>query len=195
MFQPPPIPSWDGLHPLVIHFPIALLLVAPIFVLIGAFAEPKKGKTSLVAALLLMILGTSSLFLAVATGEAAGERVVTNAQASAVLEEHEEMAETARAVFSALTVVLALIIFVPAMLRREVPRRAFVALPIIFLFFYGAGALLLANTAHQGGRLVHEFGVRAVVAGTSEQTPGANETGRGGERETDDHGQRGRDEH
>jgi uncharacterized membrane protein len=77
------------------------------------------------------------------------------------------MAETTRAVFSALTVVLALIISVPAMLKRDIPRRAYVALPIVFLLFYGAGALLLTNTAHQGGRLVHEFGVRARVAGAA----------------------------
>ena len=36
MIQTPPIPSWDGLHPLIIDFPIALLLVAPLLVLIGA---------------------------------------------------------------------------------------------------------------------------------------------------------------
>ncbi len=31
----PPFPSWDGLHPLIVHFPIALLLVAPLFVVLG----------------------------------------------------------------------------------------------------------------------------------------------------------------
>jgi hypothetical protein len=33
------------------------------------------------------------------------------------------------------------------------------ALPIAFLALYSAGLLLLVNTAHQGGRLVHELGV------------------------------------
>ena len=28
MIDLPPVPTWDGLHPLIIHFPIALLLVA-----------------------------------------------------------------------------------------------------------------------------------------------------------------------
>ena len=37
MLQFPPFPLWDSLHPLIIHFPIALLLVCPLFILIGAF--------------------------------------------------------------------------------------------------------------------------------------------------------------
>ena len=35
MIQLPPIPGWYELHPLVVHFPIALLLIAPLFVLLG----------------------------------------------------------------------------------------------------------------------------------------------------------------
>ena len=51
MIQMPPIPSWDGLHPLIIHFPIALLLVAPLLVLVGALLKPEKGRPVLYVAL------------------------------------------------------------------------------------------------------------------------------------------------
>ena len=40
MLQFPAIPSWDALHPLIIHFPIALLLIAPIFIIVGAVLAP-----------------------------------------------------------------------------------------------------------------------------------------------------------
>ena len=39
----PPVPNWSELHPLVIHFPIALLLVAPLFVIAGVILAPPKG--------------------------------------------------------------------------------------------------------------------------------------------------------
>jgi len=43
MLHFPPIPNWDALHPLIIHFPIALLLIAPIFVVVGAALTPPRG--------------------------------------------------------------------------------------------------------------------------------------------------------
>ena len=51
-------------------------------------------------------------------------------------------------------------------LKREDTRLTTTILPLAFLVLYSAGALLLVNTAHNGGRLVHEFGVRAMVAPT-----------------------------
>lgn len=172
MFQLPPVPSWDGLHPLIIHFPIALLLVAPLFILIGAVVEPRRGRVFLIAALVMLVLGATSIFFAVETGEAAGKLAERSPQINAVLEQHEELAERTKLVFSVLTFALAVLIFLPALLRRELSRVAYVAMPLIFLFFYGAGMLLLSNTAHNGGRLVHEFGVHAIVA----PTPGAPAT-------------------
>ena len=71
MIQFPPIPSWDALHPLVIHFPIALLLVVPFLIVVGALVPPERGRAILYVALALMIAGTLGTFLAVATGEAA----------------------------------------------------------------------------------------------------------------------------
>lgn len=163
----PPMPTWEGLHPLIVHFPIALLLVAPLFGLFGLLAtlrSPSKGRPLLVAALLLMVLGTASAFLAAETGEAAAKIASRTPQISSVIEQHEDLAETVQITFSALTVVFGGILFVPKLLRREPSRGVLTALLAAFLIAYSAGALVLANTAHAGGRLVHELGVKAVVA-------------------------------
>ena len=32
MLQLPPMPTWDAMHPLLIHFPIVLLLISPLFI-------------------------------------------------------------------------------------------------------------------------------------------------------------------
>jgi uncharacterized membrane protein len=167
MFQLPPIPTWDGLHPLIIHFPIGLLLVAPILILIGSFMSPKKGRTMLLAALVLMVLGTVSVFIALSTGEAAAELADRTPEVNSMIQHHEQLAEKTRIVFTVLTLGFAAILFIPTLLKREVSRSSHMLLPLIFLCFYGAGAILLADTAHQGGRLVHEFGVRALVAPTA----------------------------
>ena len=159
----PPIPSWSELHPLVIHFPIALLLVAPIFILGTVFTVPKKGRPFLLAALVLMILGTAGTFLAVATGEAAGEAAERTAAMSVILERHEELAQTTRAIFSVLTIIFAAILFLPGLLKRESTVPVSRILPLAFLLLYGAGAVVLVNTAHNGGRLVHEYGIRGVM--------------------------------
>lgn len=163
MIQFPPIPGWDALHPLIIHFPIALLLVAPFLIVAGALRPPERGRTIFYVALALMIAGTLGTFLAVASGEAAGRIVERTPQIDAVLEQHEKLAEATRVTFSVLTVVFAAILLVPRMLGRVSGRLISTTLPLVFLLFYAAGVLLVTNTAHNGGRLVHEFGVKAAV--------------------------------
>lgn len=164
MFQFPPIPSWDGLHPLIIHFPIALLMVAPLFITAGAIMQPAKGRTYHLAGLALMLLGTAAVFVAVETGEAAGELAERVQGIKQVLESHEMLAERTRVVFSVLSVIFAALLFVPRLLKHAESRLVTTTLPLAFLILYSAGMLLLVNTAHNGGRLVHEFGVRATVS-------------------------------
>jgi uncharacterized membrane protein len=166
----PPIPSWNELHPLVIHFPIALLLVAPLFIVIGIIVNPGKGRPFLTAALVLMLLGTAGTFFAIATGEAAGEIVERTPAVSAVLERHEDLAEMTRIVFSVLTLLFAAILLLPRLLKREPSVATARILPLAFLIFYSAGAVILVNTAHNGGRLVHELGVHARIT-QSNATP------------------------
>ena len=165
MFQLPPAPTWDGLHPLIIHFPIVLLLIAPLFVVIGAALSPQRSKSFFISALILMVLGTASTFVAIETGEAAGKIASRTPEINRILQQHEQLAERTRLSFSILTLLFAGLLLLPRILKRE--GRMFTAvLPIVFLVIYGGATVLLANTAHNGGRLVHEFGVQALVAPT-----------------------------
>jgi uncharacterized membrane protein len=175
MIQLPPLPAWDALHPLIVHFPIALLLITPLFILLGSVLEEEKGRMYLISGLILMALGTGAVFVALQTGEAAGKLAERTPEINAVLEHHEQLAETTRAAFSALTVIFAAILFLPRLLRRS-SGRLMRTLPLVFLLIYGAGMLVLVSTAHNGGRLVHEFGVHALV-GPGAPAPGAHAEG------------------
>jgi uncharacterized membrane protein len=161
MLTLPPIPSWQAIHPLIVHFPIALLLIAPLFIVIGVLQKSKSSFPFLLVALILMALGTASTFVAASSGEAAGQLVDKAPAVKAVLEQHEELAEITEIAFSALTLIFAAILFVPRLLRRERNYVISTMLPLVFLVFYATGAISLMNTAHQGGRLVHELGVKA----------------------------------
>ncbi len=160
----PPWPGWTGLHPLIIHFPIALLLVAPLFVL-GAIVRPRDAARFTLPALVLLVLGTAGAFVAVATGEAAAELVTRSDAVAAALERHSELAETARNVFALLTLVYAAIVILPVGLRALARPAYTVAANAVFLVLLLGGNLLVANAAHQGGMLVHGLGVQALVPG------------------------------
>ena len=163
MLLMPPIPSWDALHPLIIHFPIALLLVAPLFIIAALLVSAPRRQAFVISALALMILGTASVYVALSTGEAAGKLAERTPQLNAVLERHENLAERTRIIFTGLTVMLAGILTVPRLVKWE-PRRAMSAMIlVVFLVLYGGAAQLLINTAHHGGLLVHQFGVTAMV--------------------------------
>jgi uncharacterized membrane protein len=170
----PPIPAWTSLHPLIIHFPIALLFVAPLFIVAAAFwRRHREGWT--LGALALMGIGTLSLFFAVATGEAAGQLVERTPQITATLERHEALAETGRVVFSLLTLAFATWVLVPLVLKREPGAWVRRTVTVLFLLAYAGGISHLTRVAHEGGRLVHEFGVRSIIAATDPDTasPGA----------------------
>jgi uncharacterized membrane protein len=154
------IPPWNGLHPLVIHFPIVLLLVAALFVLAAAI-RGERGETCRNCALVLMVLGTAGAFLAVATGQAAAQIATGSPGFEDMISDHAESAEDVRLIFSILTAVWAVIVLVPGRLWAPVLVRWRPVAQWVFFAFYATGTYTVARTAHLGGHLVNEFGIRA----------------------------------
>jgi len=162
MVEIPPIPSWDGLHPIIIHFPVGLLLVAPLFIALSLFAK-KWGRAFAISALILMALGTAAAFIAVETGEAAARIADRTPEINKVLQHHQELADKVRIIFPVLTLLFASLLFGPKLVKRELKPALLALLTTIFLLIYMVGTLVLANTAHNGGILVHGYGVHALV--------------------------------
>lgn len=159
--------SWDALHPMVVHFPIALLYIAPIFLILAAVFA-KKSKAWLWASAIIIVAGTGFAFVAASTGEAAEEFAEGVVAAETTLEQHEEMAELVEAIFGALSLSILAIAgafqFVPFLKTRT---RALQVILASFLLAHFVGLGVLTEAAHQGGRLVHEFGIQARTGGST----------------------------
>jgi len=177
----PPLPPWEGLHVLVVHMPIGLLVVASVFVLLAS-VFPRWFGTS---ALILLVLGTLGAWLAVATGEAARDMVEDGPDPMwEVLERHEELGELARNVFAGLTVLYAVIVLVPLVWKKAARPTVAVITNLVFLVLLLGANTLLANAAHLGGHLVHLYGVRAQLGldeSFSEEEAGSEEEEAGSE--------------
>jgi len=161
--QFPPIPSWDAIHPLIIHFPIALLLLSPLFVLIAAVVRPPGNRPYMMVALITLLLGTFSIFLAASSGEEAAELADRTGGVNAVLAAHESLASTCQVLFAIYSALFAGLFIWQRVSRMGPTRIVSAAAPLVFLAAYSVGLVYLVNTAHAGGRLVHEFGVHAMI--------------------------------
>lgn len=159
--QLPSIPSWETAHPAVVHFPVALLMIAGVPLLLAVFWGSKRVALLLFASGLLLA-GVIGAFVATSTGEA-GEDVALNMTDAAhrVLHDHEELAELARNLFIGVLVFAAGAAVVAWKTASSTKKVFALASAVVVLLAHGASSLVLANAAHQGGRLVHEFGVRA----------------------------------
>lgn len=176
----PPIPAWNAVHPVLIHLPLGALPLAGLFVLLAAITKSQWSRAFSCSALLLLLIGAGGAMLAVLSGEAASELVEgTIPQAEAVLERHEELAELARTVFAGLAVVYVAAAFVASLLQKKGKRAAAAGVQVGFLVLLAPALVLLANAAHQGGRLVHEFGIHAPIAQYSGAAMPAPDRGQG----------------
>jgi len=140
----------NPLHPAVVHFPIVLAVLLPLFA-IGALVAIRKGARPLRAWSLPLAVGaalTLSSWVAVETGEDQDERV-ERVVAEQPLETHEERAE----MFLTLSGVL-LLVSATGLLRGVVGRAGRITATV------GAVALVVAaaQVGHSGGELVYRHG-------------------------------------
>jgi len=162
MLTLPPIPSWDALHPAVSHFPIVLLLVAPALVLVALLRSDVR-RTLMLVALGLLAAGTIAVYVSASSGDEAKKVAPQAPDVTAAIEQHETLGSAVRAVSTALTVLLAGLLFGPRLLRRELGPKAFSALTVGFLVLALVCVILVVDTAHSGGLLVHKLGVHATI--------------------------------
>jgi uncharacterized membrane protein len=150
------------MHPLLVHFPIALLFATPVFLVLALVLGRRRPAWPL-AALILLLLGTLGVFFAAASGEAAGKVAERSPDINAVLERHEHLAEAAQGLFSGFALAFAALIFIPRALKRDLPAWGHYGAHGLFLAAFLGGLGLLVQIAHQGGRLVHQYGVHALM--------------------------------
>ena len=154
------------LHPLVVHFPIVLTFLLPIFVVAALWAI-RKGTTprrAWAAPLLLAAALFASAWVAVQSGEAEEDRV-ERVVSERVLHGHEEAAER----FLVLSGVL-LVVAGVGLLPRTVGQAARLVTAVGALGLVAAGA----QVGHSGGTLVYRHGAAAAYV-TAAPGAGAEE--------------------
>lgn len=169
----PPLPPWEGAHVLVVHFPIALLLVTPVFLLLaGVFGT----RSLMLCTLLLAVLGTVGAWVAFYSGGAAMDYMADFTVegdaydlAYEVLEEHEFQGAYARNLFTATTALYAVVVGLVMGVKKLQGAAPRVALHLLVIASWVYPSMVIANAAHAGGRLVHEFGAKSILAETVEE--------------------------
>jgi uncharacterized membrane protein len=144
-----------NLHPLVVHFPIALFVTAVICELLAYFRKSSLLSTT---ALLTACIAAVGTILAVTTGLLARSIVPVSGEVQLALESHETLGYlvlAASLTFTALKVASYL-------LRTDRLLTAILAVGF-------AGVIITFMAAYEGGELVYKHGVGLSVYGNDQQ--------------------------
>lgn len=138
-----------NLHPLIVHFPIALFTVGfAVDILALAIRREEVSRYGWWT----QLAGTLGLASAIVTGLLGEKSVVMSAPARSLFDVHEQVALVVAGVFAAL-------VLWRASQRGRLPRSR----ETIYLLVYGAGLLGMWYGAWYGGELVYRFGVGTMV--------------------------------
>jgi len=138
----------QNIHPMFVHFPLALLSVGLLFDVLGYFL--KKQSLSH-AGWWCFALGVISAIVTVFTGIQAEHTVSVSGEAHEILEQHEHFQTYST------------IVFVGLLIWRSITRGAIPRLAIAYFIVTAIAVAAILYGSHYGGRLVYEYGVGTAV--------------------------------
>jgi uncharacterized membrane protein len=141
----PGLSAMENLHPVFVHFPLALLPLALVFLVAARLRKREEFER---LGLWLLWLGTVGALTAAGTGLLAEETVSAPEAAEEVIELHEKLGQVA----AGLAVVLSLL----SLLGRRWKVPGLPAVLIVGLLILSG---ILALGADRGGQLVYQYGV------------------------------------
>lgn len=140
------------LHPMIVHFPIALLLVGFVLDLAGLIS---RRDFFIKAGFLLLILGSLGVVAAYFSGDVAADTLTKTDDLQQALEIHEESAEITLGLMAGVS------IFRIGLVLLKKFKGAFCW---VVLGLFALGVISVVRTAYFGGTLVfkHAAGVRTI---------------------------------
>jgi uncharacterized membrane protein len=148
------IPDWaPNIHPLIIHFPIVLLMIA-VILHVGTLAFPRAVWLKTVTPY-TFIIGTATALITYFTGRVAADSVYLPPDANPVLSSHSDYAFFTIIVFGILTLIQLFVL-----LRK---KRKAITLQLISFVLGISGLFLLVKTGEYGGKMVYKYGVGTAV--------------------------------
>ncbi|MDX1762375.1 MAG: DUF2231 domain-containing protein [Christiangramia sp.] len=145
MDQLPDFWRTEVFHPLSVHFPIVLLLMATLFKLIGLWSSritwDQGGR-------FLLLLGVVGVWISIYTGNLADGIVSRQLCDPTVLKEHENFANTTAWIFSIALLIEILSSYI------DLIKTKLTAIILVILMLVGSG--FLAYVGHLGAELVYQ---------------------------------------
>ena len=139
------VDAFPNYHPLVVHFPIVLLIIATLFQLLSFFVFKKEFN---IVALILLALGVITAWLSSNTFHAHPEELT--GKAKEIFETHEQMAD--------LTWWFSLLALIAKIVSNFFMKRK-IWMEIIVSVLLIASAITVSIAGHHGAMLVHMEGI------------------------------------
>lgn len=143
------LPEWaPNIHPMIIHFPIVLWLVAVLADLVWLF-QPKSWLRNMT--ITLYVLGSIGALAAYLSGDQAMDIVSVPMQGEVTAGNHSDWGHYTLYFFSAYAIIRLFLFW------KQWDKKKWLAVVLFILGALGMG--MVAKTADLGGKLVYKYGV------------------------------------